>query len=59
MSNTERREAADVPENILFATKFEIAEKQSRYVIAAGVPRDVGRNKSDGNGESLLRGRHY
>ena len=39
--DAERRKAAGVPENILFATKPEIALEQMRQAIAAGVPMGV------------------
>jgi SRSO17 transposase len=39
--DAERRKAAGVPENILFATKPEIALEQMRQTIAAGVPMGV------------------
>ena len=39
--DTERRKAVGVPENIVFATKPEIALEQMRQAIAAGVPMGV------------------
>jgi len=40
-ADTARREAGGVPENIVFATKPEIALGQMRQAIAAGVPMGV------------------
>lgn len=39
--DAERRKAAGVPENIVFATKPEIALEQMRQTIAASVPMGV------------------
>ncbi len=39
--DAERRKTAGVPENILFATKPEIALEQMRQAVAAGVPMGV------------------
>jgi len=41
VGDAERRKAAGVPENILFATKLEIALEQMRQAVASGVPMGV------------------
>ena len=53
--DSERRESCGVPENIVFATKPEIAMEQMRQAIAAGVPMGVVLTDAEYGDETAFR----